>query len=41
MESLALHIGEDAVHWTDKKSYIYVVEDKIVTLRVKHIYIPV
>ena len=41
MESLALHIGGDAVHWTNKKSYIYVVEDKIVAPRIKHIDIPV
>ena len=41
MEALALRTGEPTVHWEYKTSCIYVVEDKIVTPRVKHIDIPV
>ena len=41
MEALALHTGAPKVHQEDKKSCISVVEDKIVTPRVKHIDIPV
>ena len=37
MEALALHTVEPIVHWEDNKSCISVVEDKIVTPRVKHI----
>ena len=40
MEALALHIGAPTVHWKDNKICIYVVEDKIVTPRVKNIDIP-
>ena len=41
MESLALHTGAPTVHWEDNTSFIYVVESKRVTLRVKNIGIPV
>ena len=41
MEALALHTGAHAVYWKDNTSCIYVLEDKIVTPRVKHIDIPV
>ena len=41
IEYLALHTGAPTVHWEDKKSCIYFVEDKIVTPRVKHIGITV
>ena len=41
MEALALHTGEPTVHQEDITSYISVIESKIVTPRVKHIYIPV
>ena len=41
MESLALHTGAPTVHWEDNTSFIYVVESKRVTLRVKHIGISV
>ena len=41
MESLALHTGAPTVHWEDNTSFIYVVESKRVTLRVKHIGNPV
>ena len=37
MDDLALHTGAPSVHWEDNKSCISVVEDKIVTPRVKHI----
>ena len=37
MEDLALHTGAPTVHWEDNISCIYVVEDKIVTPRIKHI----
>ena len=40
IESLSLHTGAPAVNLEDIKSYIYIVEAKIVTLRVKHIDIP-
>ena len=41
METLAFHTGEPTVHWEDNISCISVVEFKIVTPRVKHIYITV
>ena len=41
MEALALHTGAPTVHWEDNTSCISVVEDKRVTPRVKHIYIPI
>ena len=41
MEALALPIGAPTVHWEDNKSCIYVLEDKRVTPRVKHIDITV
>ena len=41
MEALALHTGFPMVHLEDNKSFIYVVKDKIVIYRVKHIDIPV
>ena len=41
MEDLALHTCAHTVHWEDKTICIYVVEDKIVTPRVKHIDITV
>ena len=41
MESLALHTGSPTVYLEQDISCIYVVEDKIVTPRVKHIEIPV
>ena len=41
MEALALHTGATKLHWEYNTSGIYVVETKIVTPRVKHIYIPV
>ena len=41
MESLALHTGVPTVHWEYNTSCIWDVEDKLVTPRVKHIYIPV
>ena len=41
MEALALYTGAPTVHWEYNTSCIYVVEAKIVTPRVKHIYIPV
>ena len=31
MEDLALHAGAPTLHWCDNKSFIHVVEDKIVT----------
>ena len=40
MEALALHTGAPTVNWDDDTSCIFVVEDKIVTPRVKHIGIP-
>ena len=41
MEALALHNGELKLHWEYNTSWIYVVEAKIFTPIVKHIYIPV
>ena len=41
MESLSLQTGAPPVHWEDKIICIYVVEDKIVTPRVKNIEIHV
>ena len=41
MEALALHTGAHIVHLEDNTSCISIVEDKIVTLRVKHIDITV
>ena len=41
MEALALHIGAHKVHWEDNTSFISVIEAKIVTPRVKQIYIAV
>ena len=41
MEALALHTGASTEHWEYNTSCISVVEDKIVTPRVKHIGIPV
>ena len=41
MEALAIYIGAPTVHWEDNTSCISVVEAKIVTPRVKHIYITI
>ena len=41
MEALALHTGVPKVHWEDNTHCIYVIEDKIVSTRVKHIDITV
>ena len=41
MEYLALQTGAPKVHWEDNTICISVVEAKIVTPRVKHIYISV
>ena len=41
MEALAIHTGEPTVCWGYNTSYIYVVEAKIFTPKVKHIVIPV
>ena len=41
MEYLALHMGAPTVHWEDSTSFIYIVEAKRVTPRVKHIDINV
>ena len=41
MEALVLHTGAPTVHWEYNKSSISAVEAKIVTPRVKRIYIPV
>ena len=41
MEALALHNGSPTVHWEEKTVFISVVEDKIVTPRVKHVDIPI
>ena len=35
------HTGAPTVHWDDNTSCISVVEAKIITPRIKHIYIPV
>ena len=40
MEALLLQTGAPKVHWEDNASCISVVGSKIVTPRVKHIYIP-
>ena len=37
MKSLAVHTIEPTVHWEDNKSFIYVVDNKGVNTRVKHI----
>ena len=37
IESLAIHTGSPTVNWEENTSYISVVEDKIVTPRVKHL----
>ena len=37
MEALVLHTGAPTVHWEYITSFIYVVESKIVTVRVKRI----
>ena len=41
MEDLELHTSSHTVHWEDNTSCIYFVGAKIVTPRVKHVYIPV
>ena len=41
MEALEIHTGSPTLHWEDSTSFIYVVEAKIVTPRVKHIGINV
>ena len=41
MKALSLHTGAPSVHWEYNTSFIYVVEAKRVTPRVKHIDIPV
>ena len=41
MEALALHTGAHIVHLEDNTSCISIVEDKIFTLRVKHIDITI
>ena len=41
MEALVLQTGAPVVHWEDNTIFIYVVEAKIVTPRVKQIDIPV
>ena len=41
MEDLALQTVAPTVHWEDNTIFIYVVEAKIFTPRVKHIDIPV
>ena len=41
IEALSLHTGAPTVHWEYNTSCIYNVDSKIVTPRVKHIYIPV
>ena len=40
-EALELHTGAPTVHWEYNKSCISVIEDKIVTPRVKYIDIPI
>ena len=40
IEALSLHTGAPTLHWEYNTSCIYVVEAKIVNLRVKHIGIP-
>ena len=41
MGALELHTGDSTVHWEYNTSCIYVVEDKIVAPRIKHIDTPV
>ena len=41
VEDLSLHTGAPTVHWKDNTIYISVVEAKIVSPRVKNIYITV
>ena len=41
MEALALYTGATTEHWEDDTIFIYVIEAKIFTPRVKHIDIPV
>ena len=41
MEALSLHTGAPTVHWEDNTSYIFAVEAKRFTNRVKHIDIPI
>ena len=41
MEASSLHTGAPTGHWEYNASYISVVEDKIVTPRIKYIYISV
>ena len=41
MEASELHTGAPKVQWEFKKSLISVVESKIVTPRVKHIYVTI
>ena len=41
MEALSLHTGAPTVHWEDNTSYIFAVEAKKFTNRVKHIDIPI
>ena len=41
MEDLSIHTGAPTLHWEYNTSCIYVVEDKRVTPRVKHVDIPV
>ena len=40
MEALALYTGSPTVHLEYNTNFISVVEDKIITARVKHIDIP-
>ena len=41
MEDLEIYTGAPTVHWEDNTSFIYVVDAKLVTPRVKKIDIPV
>ena len=41
MEASALHTGTPTVNWEENTSFIFVVEAKIVTPRVKKMYIPI
>ena len=41
VEALSLHTVSLTVHWEDNTSFIYFVEAKIVTTRVKYIEIPI
>ena len=40
VDALAVHSGETIAHWEYNRSFIYIVEAKIFTSRVKHIDIP-